>query len=108
MITLFHFPRSSASYRVRIALNLKGLTYQSKLIDFRNNEQRSEEFLALNPQGLVPTLEIDGRTISQSLAITDYLESTRPLPALLPADHWTRSRVLSMVLVIACDIHPLN
>jgi maleylacetoacetate isomerase len=108
MITLFHFPRSSASYRVRIALNLKGLTYQSKVIDFRNNEQRSEEFLKLNPQGLVPTLEIDGRTISQSLAIADYLESTRPLPALLPADPWTRSRVLSMVLIIACDIHPLN
>jgi maleylacetoacetate isomerase len=108
MITLFHFPRSSASYRVRIALNLKGVTYQCKLVDFRKNEQRSDEFLARNPQGLVPTLEIDGRTISQSLAIIDYLESTRPLPALLPGDPWTRSRVLSMAMVIACDIHPLN
>src|ERR1700683_29932 len=108
MITLYHFPRSSASYRVRIALNLKGLIYQCKLIDFRKNEQRSDEYLAHNPQGLVPTLEIDGRTISQSLAITDYLESTRPFPALLPQEPWTRSRVLSMALVIACDIHPLN
>jgi maleylacetoacetate isomerase len=108
MITLFHFPRSSASYRVRIALNLKGVTYQCNLVDFRKNAQRSDEFLARNPQGLVPTLEIDGRTISQSLAIIDYLESTRPLPALLPQDPWTRSRVLSMAMVIACDIHPLN
>jgi maleylacetoacetate isomerase len=108
MITLYHFPRSSASYRVRIALNLKGVTYQCKLIDFRKNAQRSDEYLAHNPQGLVPTLEIDGRTISQSLAITDYLEASRPLPALLPQDPWTRSRVLSMALVIACDIHPLN
>jgi maleylacetoacetate isomerase len=108
MITLYHFPRSSASYRVRIALNLKGLIYQCKLIDFRKNEQRSDEYLAHNPQGLVPTLEIDGRTISQSLAITDYLEATRPFPALLPQEPWTRSRVLSMALVIACDIHPLN
>jgi glutathione S-transferase len=66
MITLYHFPRSSASYRVRIALNLKGVTYQCKLIDFRKDEQRSDEYLAHNPQGLVPTLEIDGRTISQS------------------------------------------
>jgi maleylacetoacetate isomerase len=108
MNTLFHFPRSSASYRVRIALNLKGVTYRCKLVDFRENEQRSEGFLALNPQGLVPTLEIDGRTISQSLAIIDYLEITRPLPALLPQDPWIRSRVLSMAMVIACDIHPLN
>jgi maleylacetoacetate isomerase len=108
MTTLFHFPRSSASYRVRIALNLKGVSYECRLVDFRKNEQRSEEFLAWNPQGLVPTLEIDGRTMSQSLAIIDYLESTRPLPALLPADPWTKSRVLSMAMVIACDIHPLN
>jgi maleylacetoacetate isomerase len=108
MITLYHFPRSSASYRVRIALNLKGVIYQCKLIDFRKNEQRSDEYLAHNPQGLVPTLEIDGRTLSQSLAIIDYLEATRPLPALLPQDPWTRSRVLSMALVITCDIHPLN
>jgi maleylacetoacetate isomerase len=108
MITLYHFPRSSASYRVRIALNLKGLTYQCKLIDFRKNEQRSDPYLAHNPQGLVPTLEIDGRIISQSLAITDYLDATRPLPPLLPQEPWTRSRVLSMALAIACDIHPLN
>jgi maleylacetoacetate isomerase len=108
MITLYHFPRSSASYRVRIALNLKGLTYQCRLIDFRKHEQRSEEFLGINPQGLVPTLEIDGKTLSQSLAIVDYLEREHPLPALLPEDPWIRSKVFSMALTIACDIHPLN
>jgi maleylacetoacetate isomerase len=108
MITLYHFPRSSASYRVRIALNLKGLAYRCQLIDFRKHEQRSEEFLARNPQGLVPTLEIDGKNLSQSLAIIEYLENIQPLPALMPEDPWTKAKVLSMALSIACDIHPLN
>lgn len=108
MITLYDFFRSSSCYRVRIALNLKGLAYERKVINFRNNDQTSEAFLRLNPQGLVPALEIDGRTLTQSLAIIDYLDATRKEPRLIPDDPFERAEVLSLAYAIACDVHPVN
>ena len=105
---LHEFSLSSASYRVRIALNLKGLSYQTRSYRLRAAEQRTPEYLALNPAGLVPTLEIDGRKLTQSLAIIDYLDATHPEPLLVPKDPAERARVLAMALTIACDIHPLN
>jgi maleylpyruvate isomerase len=107
---LYGFFRSSASYRVRIALNLKGLAYETVEIDLRAgaSAQCSAEFLALNPEGLVPVLVDGGHVISQSLAIVEYLEETHPLPALLPAAPAERARVRALTLAIACDIHPLN
>lgn len=108
MIVLHDFALSSACYRVRIALNLKGLAYEARSHKLREGEQHAPEYLTLNPAGLVPTLEIDGHTIAQSLAIVDYLEATRPKPALLPRDPAERARVLELALTVACDIHPLN
>ncbi len=102
--------RSSAAYRVRIALNLKGLEVEHVPLHLLRGggEHLHEEYLALNPQGLVPALEEGGRVIGQSLAIIEYLEETRPEPPLLPADPGERAVVRSMALAIACDIHPLN
>jgi maleylacetoacetate isomerase len=108
MIRLFDYFRSSAAYRVRIALNLKGLDYESIGVDLRAGEQKQPEYRALNPQGLVPMLEVDGRRFTQSLAIIDYLDSAFPEPRLIPADPADRAHVLAMALTIACDIHPLN
>jgi maleylacetoacetate isomerase len=105
---LYTFFRSSAAFRVRIALNLKGLTYESLPRHFARNEHRSPEYLALNPQGLIPALAVDGVVLSQSLAIIEYLNDRHPEPALLPADPLDRARVRSMALAIACEIHPLN
>ncbi len=93
---------------MRIALNLKGLAYESVTVSLANGEQQHSEYLALNPQGFVPMLEIDGARITQSLAIIDYLDATRPEPVFMPRDPLDRSRVLAMALTIACDIHPLN
>jgi maleylpyruvate isomerase len=105
---LYHYFRSSASYRVRIALNLKGLPYEAVDIDLRLSAQRRAEFLALNPQGLVPVL-IDGeRTLTQSLAIIEYLDETHPRPPLLPQEPGARARVRALALEIACEISPLN
>jgi maleylpyruvate isomerase len=107
---LYHFFRSSASYRVRIALNLKGIEYQAVAVDLRPqvHGQRAPEFLALNPQGLVPVL-IDGeRTLTQSLAIIEYLDETHPRPPLLPHDPIARARVRALALEIACEMAPLN
>lgn len=107
---LYHYYRSSASYRVRIALNLKGLAYEAAAVDLRPqvHGQRAAEFLALNPQGLVPVL-IDGeRTLTQSLAIIEYLDETHPQPPLLPADPVGRARVRALALAIACEMSPLN
>lgn len=107
---LYHYFRSSASYRVRIALNLKGLAYEPVAVDLRPqvHGQRAAEFLALNPQGLVPVL-IDGeRTLTQSLAIIEYLDETHPQPPLLPADPSGRARARALALAIACEMSPLN
>jgi maleylacetoacetate isomerase len=105
---LHEFALSSASYRVRIALNLKGLDYESRSYRLRTGEQRAPAYLALNPAGLVPTLEVDGHRIAQSWAIIDYLDSTRPEPRLIPADPAARARTIEKALTVACDIHPIN
>lgn len=105
---LFDYFRSSAAYRVRIALNLKGLEWEGIPIDLRVGAQASPDYRAHNPQGLVPLLEIDGLALAQSLAIIDYLEASRPSPPLFPSGPADRAHVLSLALVIACDIHPLN
>ena len=105
---LYGYYRSSAAYRVRIALNLKGLGYESAFVHLRKGEQRAPDYLKLNPQGLAPTL-LDGEaTLTQSLAILEYLEEVHPRPALLPRDPVARARVRALSLAIACDIHPLN
>lgn len=105
---LHDYYRSSAAYRVRIALNLKGVDYDSRLVNLADGEQRSSGYRALNPQGFVPMLEIDDRRLTQSLAIIAYLDQTRPAPPLLPADPGDQAHVRAMALTIACDIHPLN
>jgi maleylacetoacetate isomerase len=106
---LYTYFRSSAAFRARIALNLKGLKYESIPKQFAKNEHRAADYLALNPQGLIPALATDdGATLSQSLAIIEYLNEKYPTPPLLPADPIARAHVRSMALAIACDIHPLN
>ncbi len=105
---LYDFWRSSASYRVRIALNLKNLPYESIPIHLGKNEQHEASFREKNPQGFVPML-IDGKkTFTQSLAICEYLDETHPAPAFLPGTAAERARIRAMALTIACDIHPLN
>ena len=107
---LYTYWRSSAAFRVRIALALKGLTYESvpKHLLRDGGEQRKAEYLALTPQGLVPALEHDGSLVVQSLAICEYLEEVRPEPRLLPGPAVERAQVRAMALAIACDVHPLN
>ena len=106
---LYDYFRSSAAYRVRIALNMKGLDAERAFIHLRQNVQRSDDYLALNPQGLVPALLTDhGDVLTQSLAIIEYLDETVPEPALLPQGAFPRARVRSIALEIACDIHPLD
>lgn len=106
---LYTYYRSSAAYRVRIALNLKGIAYIPEPVNLLEAQQKGTQYRASNPQGLVPALELDdGNVISQSTAILEWLEETRPHPALLPQDPLARSEVRSMVNHIACDIHPLN
>ena len=108
MRTLYDYIRSSASYRVRIALHLKGLTHEIIPIPLLDNVQRSSGYLTHNPQGLVPTLVDEGVTLTQSLAICEYLDELHPEPALLPKDAVGRATVRALALSIACDIHPLN
>ena len=105
---LHDFALSSASFRVRIVLNLKGIAYDKRNYVLREGEQRAPDYLALNPAGLVPALEVDGMVLGQSLAIIDYLDATHPEPKMCPADPLARARVLEMALTIAADIHPLQ
>ena len=105
---LYTFWRSSAAYRVRIALHVKGLEFESAAEQLTAGEHQREAYLTLNPQGLVPALEDDGFVLAQSLAIIEYLEDTHPEPALLPAEPRDRAVVRSLAQAIACDIHPLN
>ena len=109
-IKLYTFWRSSASYRVRIVLNLKKLTYESVLIHFRKEggQHRKPDFLAMNPQGLLPVLQEGDWSLSQSLAIAEYLEEIHPEPALLPDDPRDRAEVRALAQIVACEIHPLN
>jgi maleylacetoacetate isomerase len=105
---LHDYVRSSAAYRVRIALNLKGVDYESRQVNLLDGDQKSDAYRAVNPQGLVPALEIDGHLLTQSLAIMDYLDARVPEPPLVPKDPAERAHVLAMALAVACDIHPLN
>ena len=106
---LYNYFRSSASYRVRIALALKGLHYDYKAVHLAKGEQKQPEFAALTAEGLVPLLELDdGQRLSQSMAIIEYLDETHPQPALLPADAAGRARVRALSQIVACEIHPLN
>lgn len=107
-IILYDYYRSSASYRVRIALNLKGVDYEQRPVNLLDSEQRSDEYRALNPSGLVPCLEIDGLRLTQSLAMINYLDLRFANQPLIPASAEARAHVVSMCLTIACDIHPLN
>ena len=106
---LYDYFRSSAAYRVRIALNLKGVKPERAFVHLRRGAQREEGYLALNPQGLVPALAVDqGPVLTQSLAIIEYLDETHPSPPLLPEDALARARVRAIAMSIACDIHPLD
>ena len=105
---LFDYFRSSAAYRLRIALNLKGLEAERRFVHLRKGEQRAAGYLEVNPQGLVPTLVIDGEAFTQSLAIIEYLDELHPEPPLLPRDAGDRAWVRSIALAIACDIHPID
>lgn len=100
--------RSGTSYRTRIALNLKGLDYEQRGIDLRTGAQRSDTFLSLNPQGMVPALETGNLVLTQSPAILEWLEEAHPEPPLLPVGAGERAQVRAMAALIGCDIHPLN
>jgi len=106
---LYDYFRSSAAYRVRIALNLKGVTAERTFVHLRKNAQRGQDYLAVNPQGLVPSLVTDdGAVLTQSLAIIEYLDETIPAPPLLPGNATERARVRGIAMAMACDIHPLD
>jgi maleylpyruvate isomerase len=106
---LIGYFRSSAAYRVRIALNLKGISVEHASRHLRKGEQAAPDYVALNPQKLVPALVLDsGEVLTQSLAILEYLEETQPEPALLPRDAVGRARVRALALIVAADIHPIQ
>jgi maleylacetoacetate isomerase len=105
---LYDYYRSSAAYRVRIALNMKRIDYKQRPVNLLEGEQKSEEYRALNPQGFVPMLEIDGHRLVQSVAILNYLDIRFPVPPLIPASAADRAHVVALAMMVACDIHPLN
>ena len=106
---LYNYFRSSASFRVRIALELKGLSYEYLPVHLVKGEHKQEAYAKVSPSGLVPTLELDdGQLLSQSMAIIEYLEETHPEPPLLPGDAFARARIRSLAQDIACEIHPIN
>lgn len=109
-LALYSYWRSSAAYRVRIALNLKGLAYETRPVHLLRDggEQHAAGYRALNPMELIPTLVDGEQTITQSMAIMEYLDEIRPAPALLPADAIGRARVRALALILACDVHPLG
>jgi len=107
-VKLYNFFRSGTSHRLRIALNLKGLTYEYLPVDLRSEQHVGAEYKALNPQGLVPTLLVDGHAMTQSPAIIEWLEERYPDPALLPSDPDARARVRALAAIVGCDIHPVN
>jgi maleylpyruvate isomerase len=110
MLKLYSYFRSSAAYRCRIALALKGLAHETEFVNLTKDggQQHTPTYRALNPQGLLPTLEHDGRIITQSLAIIEYLDEIAPQPRLLPGDALQRAHIRAFSLAIACDVHPLN
>lgn len=105
---LYHFPRSSASFRVRVALNLKGVDYETVQVSLPSDEHRGADFRALNPQATVPTIDDDGVVLAQSLAIIEYLDARFPEPRLIPAEPVARAHVQWLAQLVACEIHPLN
>jgi len=105
---LYTFFNSSAAYRVRIAMALKGIAWRHVGVNLRAGEQNLGEYQTRNPSRLVPTLQDGDRTITQSIAIIDYLDAKWPVPQLIPIDGSSRTRVLEVALTIACDVHPLN
>ena len=105
---LYGYYRSSASYRIRIILNTKGIDWDYRTVELPEGEQSSEEFKAINPMGLVPVLDADEAVLAQSPAIAEYLEEQHPEPALLPPDPLGRARVREMMHTVGCDIHPLQ
>jgi maleylacetoacetate isomerase len=107
-VNLYTYFRSSAAFRVRIALNLKGLVYEPAFVHLAKGEHLQPAYARVNPQGLLPALEVDGALLAQSIAIMEYLEETHAQPPLLPKDPLGRARVRSLSLIVACEIHPLN
>jgi maleylpyruvate isomerase len=107
-VKLYTYFRSSAAFRVRIALNLKGLSYEPHAVHLPRGEHRAPAYASVDPQGLLPTLVVEGEPLTQSLAIIEYLDETHPEPPLLPRDAAGRARVRSLALLVACEIHPLN
>ncbi len=105
---LYSFFRSSAAFRVRIALGLKNISHETTIINLATGEQTEAAYRSVNPQGRVPSLVIDGTLLNQSLAIMEYLEETQPEPPFLPSDALGRARVRALANIISCDIHPLN